>query len=419
MNPEAFARQQREFRTLHRREYLWIGRKMEEERGRLGPSIPGLKRKKYTRLLLVLKEACDLIRPLIQRVYADINKSSHRLGAIFKQKADKSKFTILDGLVQHLIVSDLLEDGMNFEGYVGEEDSSRVHLNSVPYTVEDLEVPVELNAEINRICNEIRQKLRPKVDKKAYKNVLVFVDPIDGTRMFLDNKGEQCCIMVGLVVEGKAVAGLLYRPLSREVGEYALGCSLEGTAFDNLEKDFSSTVPRFLTAPRDMSGFIVSLADELCMKRVTYGSVGNKVLNLLQGKGACYIQDRGSFRWDTCAPEALIAAYGGCLVRLSTFIASGKLETYRYKKTGYGSMNPDLDFIFKYDKTLWPKFSRYNGDPAESKPKSRITPETAHLVKAYSNLCGFICLPKSSLENIEHYREAIMKSYQKSPPALT
>ena len=361
------------------------------------------------------------MRPLIQRVYADISGNAQRHGALSKQKADQSKFTILDGLVQHLILSDLLEDGKYFEGYVGEEDASRIHLSSVPYTVEDLEVPVSLNAEINRICSAIRHKLRPKVDKKAYKDVLVFVDPIDGTRMFLEKKGEQCCIMVGLAVKGKAVAGLLYRPLTPEVGEYAIGCAIENTALDNLEKDSkpSATVPRFLTAPRDMSAFIVSLAEELCMKRVEYGSVGNKVLNLLQGKGECYIQDRGSFRWDTCAPEALIAAYGGCLVRLSTFIASGELQTYQYTKTGYGSMNPDLNFIFKYNENLWPRFSRYNGHPPESKPRTRITPKQAHLVRAYSNLCGFLCLPKESLSKIEHYREAIMKVYKQSPPALS
>ena len=361
------------------------------------------------------------MRPLIQQVYSDISGDADRHGAIFKHKADKSRFTILDGLVQHLILSELLEDGKNFKGYVGEEDSSRIDLSSVPYTVEDMEVPIELNAQINQICNGIRHKLRSKVDKKAYKDVLIFVDPIDGTRMFLEKRGEQCCIMVGLVVDGQAVAGLLYRPLTPDVGEYALGCAMEKTAVDNLQKETSSpsSVLRFLTAPRKMSEFIKTLVEELCMKQVTYGSVGNKVLNLLQGKGDCYIQDRGSFRWDTCAPEALIAAYGGCLVRLSTFIATGKLESYVYKQTGYGSLNPDLEFIFGYDKNLWPVFSRYNGDPVESKLEKRITPETAHLVKAYSNLCGFICLTKDSLKNIEQFREAIMKVYARSPPELS
>ena len=37
------------------------------------------------------------------------------------------------------------------------------------------------------------------------------------------------------------------------------------------------------------------------------------MLMLLENKGGVYIQDRGLSRWDTCAAQAVIEAYGGSL----------------------------------------------------------------------------------------------------------
>jgi hypothetical protein len=46
-----------------------------------------------------------------------------------------------------------------------------------------------------------------------------------------------------------------------------------------------------------ISPFIGHLIDELGYTRVRSGGAGNKMLMLLEGKGGCYIQDRGVSRW--------------------------------------------------------------------------------------------------------------------------
>ena len=46
-----------------------------------------------------------------------------------------------------------------------------------------------------------------------------------------------------------------------------------------------------------ISPFIVALIKELGYDRVPSGGAGNKMLMLLEGKGAAYIQDRGVSRW--------------------------------------------------------------------------------------------------------------------------
>jgi hypothetical protein len=56
------------------------------------------------------------------------------------------------------------------------------------------------------------------------------------------------------------------------------------------------------------------------------------MLMLLEKKGGAYIQDRGVSRWDTCAAQACIDAYGGQLSKLSSFM-DGRKESYTYLKT--------------------------------------------------------------------------------------
>jgi hypothetical protein len=51
-----------------------------------------------------------------------------------------------------------------------------------------------------------------------------------------------------------------------------------------------------------ISPFIVALIKQLNFDRVPSGGAGNKMLMLLEGKGAAYIQDRGVSRWGEHRP---------------------------------------------------------------------------------------------------------------------
>ena len=52
----------------------------------------------------------------------------------------------------------------------------------------------------------------------------------------------------------------------------------------------------------------MALIKELSFDRVPSGGAGNKMLMLLEGKGAAYIQDRGVSRWGKLHP-VLIALH--------------------------------------------------------------------------------------------------------------
>ncbi len=148
---------------------------------------------------------------------------------------------------------------------------------------------------------------------------------------------------------------------------------------------------------------------ELGFHRVPSGGAGNKMLMLLEGKGGCYIQDRGVSRWDTCGAQAVIEAHGGQLGKLSSFISNaGSIESYTYLKSAQNlDFVPGLASLTPYnvvDKSLVKKGVVSIADNVEK-------------VKAYSNLCGLIALASDNCTPaaISSIYEAIVRASASNP----
>lgn len=142
---------------------------------------------------------------------------------------------------------------------------------------------------------------------------------------------------------------------------------------------------------------------ELNFVRVPAGGAGNKMLMLLEGKGGCYIQDRGVSRWDTCGAQAVIEAYGGQLGKLSSFIDTGAIESYTYLKS-----SQNLDFV-----PGLANLTPYNVIDKSLVKKGEVSvADSVEKVKAYSNLCGLIALAadNSSSESFVSMHAAILRA---------
>ena len=95
------------------------------------------------RLCETTLEACGALVPVVSALYQSINNER---GGV-KTKADDSVFTIADGLVQYLLVEELLGPILQDERkerIVGEEECE-VNLLSEPYTVDGLPYPTSLS----------------------------------------------------------------------------------------------------------------------------------------------------------------------------------------------------------------------------------------------------------------------------------
>jgi 3'-phosphoadenosine 5'-phosphosulfate (PAPS) 3'-phosphatase len=231
--------------------------------------------------------------PLIASIYEELslssssNSSSDDLKTV---KRDNSAFTIADGTVQRLLIKSLFAY-VKFRDIVGEEevdDEKEEEVGKVGdwYQVQGLTIPHHIQPLVDSTRMEIESLAEFLVSNSsdAYLSLSVFVDPIDGTREFESCKGEQCSICIGFSDEhGRAVAGVVYRPLSQPSPTWVAGAKSEGYAayyFGEGERQLTSS--GFFTTNGSISKFLESLIEELNMPRIKSGGAGNKMMMLLQ-----------------------------------------------------------------------------------------------------------------------------------------
>jgi len=330
-------------------------------------------------------------------------------GETAKLKSDASVFTIADGIVQHLLVDHLFTGG-KFANVVGEEEGSVINITAAPYKVDDLTVPEDFYG-IIETAKQALTELATEIDAEWYKDITVFIDPIDGTREFSTELGEQCSICIGFSDSlGKPVAGVVYRPITQPP-TYAAGAASENYTDSVLHAPAELQNPKgLLTSNGGISPFIVALIKELSFDRVPSGGAGNKMLMLLEGKGAAYIQDRGVSRWDTSGAQAVLEANGGVLSKLTTFVNAKELSSYTYLKSADG-----LNLDFETDAA---SLTPYNSADKKAVKKGDAPRKGLHAEFApYSNLCGLLAVNAGGLDRLDVFYDAIQVAKSVSEPA--
>jgi 3'(2'), 5'-bisphosphate nucleotidase len=137
-----------------------------------------------------------------------------------------------------------------------------------------------------------------------------FVDPLDGTKEFVDNV-PQYCVMIGLAIDGRACVGAVVIPTTGTV----LSASPEEGAFVDdapLRYEPRSRL-RIVTSRSHRSKRMNRIFGLLPnAEEVRCGSVGVKVAKVLLDEADAYVHPgKGPKLWDLCAPEAIVRAAGG------------------------------------------------------------------------------------------------------------
>lgn len=322
---------------------------------------------------------------------------------------------------------------------VGEEDGDEISIDAPPFRAGGIVAPAELEAAIISLRDKVDalSSSLPKSDE--YASLIAFIDPIDGTKEFCTGKGEQCTVCVGLAdrVSGATVGGLVYRPICPE-RSYALGCRREGVKEAALRPPRSpgySSVPAdggaaaaaaaaaggkgvFLGSNGGVSTFLEALRDDLGYEARGAGGAGNKALLVLEEESACYIQDRGLCRWDTCAAQAVLEAHGGLLVKLHPLVSGDaslppRLEPYKY----LASDHPD-DFVPNVSRLN--KYNAADGQLSEADLAKGAPPKyaaTADQIKQYKNTLGIFALASDEPAAVDAARQAITRALAKDRPA--
>lgn len=151
-------------------------------------------------------------------------------------------------------------------------------------------------------------------------NRVWFVDPLDGTREFVDRNG-MFAVHIGLAIDGKAVAGVVLAPVHGACWSGAQGAPCVLELGDERRELTMQPVKhtkdlRLVVSRSHKSRKTAAIRDALGITQTKeQGSVGLKCALLAMGEADLYLHPSTmSNRWDSCAPQAVIEAAGGMLV---------------------------------------------------------------------------------------------------------
>ena len=150
-----------------------------------------------------------------------------------------------------------------------------------------------------------------------------FVDPLDGTKEFIAQNGE-FSVMIGLAVEGRAMVGVVYQPVTSKLYRGVVGDSAELVIGEDVQplrvsQRAVSDGLRLVVSRSHRSSSTDELVKRLgVVNEQRSGSVGLKVGLIAEENADLYIHlsDR-SARWDACGPEAILHAAGGSFTDVS------------------------------------------------------------------------------------------------------
>lgn len=242
-----------------------------------------------------------------------------------------------------LIVEAALEAGAEIEAIYGAGCAADMKADGSPVT----EADIRAEAIILRRLGEAYPDIPVLAEEEACAGRIpelgrrfFLVDPLDGTRGFVDRNGE-FTVNIALIEDGAAIAGVVYAP-----DRHALyfGARGEG-AFRRLEDRADEAIrtrpwpEHGLTAiaSRSQSSETAARIAHLAIAEFVPSSSSLKFCLLAEGSADVYPRFGRTMEWDTGAGQAVLEAAGGRVMALE---GNAEAEPLRYGKIEAGFANP-------------------------------------------------------------------------------
>ncbi|EED90593.1 hypothetical protein THAPSDRAFT_263360, partial [Thalassiosira pseudonana CCMP1335] len=205
----------------------------------------------------------------------------------------RSALTIADTAAQKVIVSSLLSKYSNLH-IVGEEDES---------VAVDPASKVELDDTLLSRC-----EVEEPPSELDVNEIVVYVDPLDGTREFVEGRLDNVQSLVGLCWRGRPLMG-------------AIGLPFGVSSAENSTEVVFGLVGRGIgkvCTKKTSDGGAIQSCPLPAMKRyhqgdaiTVVGACGNKLLRVACGNTTLAVQHDKTSLWDTAAPTAVLHSVGG------------------------------------------------------------------------------------------------------------
>ena len=152
-----------------------------------------------------------------------------------------------------------------------------------------------------------------KDDLKRLKTPRVWViDPIDGTKEFIEGV-PQFAVSIGLVVDGRAILGVVYNPAQQKFYKAAKGAGarLNGNPIQVSAREAVQGASLLVSRSEPRRRF-QPFAD-LCRVQ-SVGSIAFRLALVAGGEGDGTLTFRALHEWDICAGVAIVEEAGGVVV---------------------------------------------------------------------------------------------------------
>jgi 3'-phosphoadenosine 5'-phosphosulfate (PAPS) 3'-phosphatase len=319
-------------------------------------------------LLSTCVDACQRGCNEIRAVHA--SRDEVGLKVELKDAADpRSALTEADGAAQMAIVGALRAEWGPELRIVGEEDDD-----------DELSAAIE-NTKFEPLKRDMFDDDIGETAEIDASEISVFVDPLDGTREFVEGRVANCQSLIGISIGGEAIAGVIGIPFPagdlstdstiiyglEDIGSGVIGAPLTRGPFPLDHHIDGLKYPRPHHATGDSSAEVMKASRRAAIQKfggsnVIYGGAGNKILGAALGEVASSIQHKVGGPWDIAAPSAVLKSMGGKITNM--FGDEIDLRDDRCHEKGYIATPPNSDNNMFHDALVaamqaQPEFQEY------------------------------------------------------------
>jgi 3'(2'), 5'-bisphosphate nucleotidase len=193
-----------------------------------------------------------------------------------------------------------------------------------PVTVADRAVDRHILDGIQAMCGDscgyLTEETYQVGDAQLPQDWVWIIDPLDGTRDFIDRTGEYA-IHIALTYQHRPVLAVVTIPESDRLYAAILGVGTWQVTGDGVRTPVTVARSKKLTdlivvASRNhrSKGLVKLLAQLPCQQQLEVGSIGCKIAAIVEQRADVYVSLSGTSApkdWDLAAPELILTAAGG------------------------------------------------------------------------------------------------------------
>ncbi len=200
----------------------------------------------------------------------------------------------------------------------GERTRARIDWKGTsPVTSADLAVDAMISAEIARLAGfgplHYHSEERPEAWQGPREGLTIVIDPIDGTRSFMEGR-DDWCVSIGVLHAGEPVLGLLHVPARGEMfaAHRGGGARYQGTP---VMLAAETPLPVRAAGPRGVFEIIARESGVAIEGMPNIAALAHRLVRPLSGDLDLALARPGAHDWDIVAAHCILEEAGGRLLR--------------------------------------------------------------------------------------------------------